>query len=149
MPYMMDFEVRARREEREAERETSRRRLAGTIVRQAQKFLRVREVPQGLVAGVERLGMEELERLSEDLLDFEGLRDLVRWLWLSEQRVRPELVGVVLEGLFGQLGEELRAPVAGLSVEQVEALSREVLDWSGGEALRDWLELQAETPGRI
>jgi hypothetical protein len=57
MPYMMDFEVRARQEEQEM----SRLRLTGTIVRQVQKLLRVREVPRALVAGVEMLGMEELE----------------------------------------------------------------------------------------
>ena len=67
---------------------------------------------------------------------------------VAEKGVRPELVWVVLEGLFGTLGEDVGAALAGLSVEQVEALSREVLSWSKVEALREWLGRGGEQPGQ-
>lgn len=44
--------------------------------------------------------------------------------------------------MFGELDETLKQQVRGLSVEQMEALAEELLDFSTVEELETWLEQQ-------
>jgi predicted transposase YdaD len=51
---------------------------AGVVLRQLHR--RLGDLPQALIAHIEALRIEDLERLAEDLLDFAAVADLERWL---------------------------------------------------------------------
>lgn len=107
---------------------------------------RMGELPSEKRAQISELSVAQLEDLGEALLDFEGVADLEDWLGQLRQ-MREQ----VLQRLSRQLGQEAEqwelgvlTQVQGLSLSQLEALTKALTEFTGIEDLVDWLRAQAE-----
>jgi len=81
----------------------------------------------------------QLEALSEALLDFTSIDDLIYWFDRHEKR---GLISIILRQLHrkvGELEEEVEAQVRELEVAQLEELSEALLDFEEVGDLTDWL----------
>ena len=91
---------------------------------------------------IELLSLEQLEALSEVLLDFSSLTELTRWLQGLQEGLQEgrSLILRQLTRKFGQLSPQICDQIELLSLEQLEALSEVLLDFSSLADLTRWLQ---------
>jgi predicted transposase YdaD len=97
------------------------------------------ELDAELEARIRNLLASQLDVLSEALLDFASVEDLIHWLDSQEKR---GLISIILRQLHrkvGELEEEVKAQVRELEVAQLEELSEALLDFEHMGDLTDWL----------
>jgi hypothetical protein len=85
------------------------------------------------------LSESQLEALSEALLDFTSVNDLIYWF---DRHEKHGLIAIILRQLqrkVGELESEVEAQVRELEVAQLEELSEVLLDFEQMGDLRDWL----------
>lgn len=90
-------------------------------------------------AKVRELSESQLEALSEALLDFTSINDLIYWF---DRHEKHGLISIILRQLQRKVGElepEVERQVRGLEVAQLEELSEALLDFEDVEDLTDWL----------
>lgn len=107
------------------------------VMRQLKR--KVGELNPEVEAKVRELPDSQLEALSEALLDFTSINDLIYWFDRHEKR---GLIAIILRQLKHQVGEldpEVKAQVRELEVAQLEELSEALLDFEDAENLTDWL----------
>jgi predicted transposase YdaD len=100
---------------------------------------RLGELDAELEARIRDLLASQLDVLSEALLDFATVEDLIHWLDSQEKR---GLISIILRQLHrkvGELEEEVEAQVRELEVAQLEELSEALLDFEHMGDLTDWL----------
>jgi hypothetical protein len=144
MPYTLGIERIVRAEALEEAHEKNRLRLARTAMRQLQRLLKLDAIPEAILPAVEQLSFDDLEQLSEDLLDFQALPDLLEWLWIVDDQPQPDAVLLVLTGSFGELDNNTQNQVAALSIPDLQSLAQAILSWSGPQNLQQWLVTQAD-----
>ncbi|MEB3280833.1 MAG: DUF4351 domain-containing protein [Lyngbya sp.] len=91
---------------------------------------------------IELLSLEQLEALSEVVLDFSSLTELTRWLQGLQEGLQEgrSLILRLLTRKFGQLDPEIHFQIESLSLEQLEALSEVLFDCSTLPELIGWLQ---------
>jgi predicted transposase YdaD len=100
---------------------------------------KIGELNPEVEAKVRELPDSQLEALSEALLDFTSIDDLIYWFDRHEKR---GLISIILRQLHrkvGELEEEVEAQVRELEVAQLEELSEALLDFEDVGDLTDWL----------
>ena len=81
----------------------------------------------------------QLDVLSEALLDFATVEDLIHWL---DSQGKRGLISIILRQLHRKVGvleEEVEAKVRELEVAQLEELSEALLDFENVGDLTNWL----------
>lgn len=107
------------------------------VMRQLKR--KVGELNPEIEAQARELPESQLEALSEALLDFTSVNDLVHWF---DRHQKHGLISIILRQLQRKVGElepEVEAKVRGLEVAQLEELSEALLDFEDVEDLTDWL----------
>ncbi len=102
-------------------------------------YRRLGELDAELEARIRNLLASQLDVLSEALLDFASVEDLIHWLDSQEKR---GLISIILRQLHrkvGELEEEVEAQVRELEVAQLEELSEALLDFEDVGDLTNWL----------
>jgi predicted transposase YdaD len=100
---------------------------------------KIGELNPEVEAQVRELPDSQLEALSEALLDFTSIDDLIYWFDRHEKR---GLISIILRQLHrkvGELDEEVEAQIRELEVAQLEELSEALLDFEDVGDLTDWL----------
>jgi hypothetical protein len=88
---------------------------------------------------VRELSESQLEALSESLLEFTSINDLVYWF---DRHEKHGLIAIILRQLqrkVGELDPEVETQVRELQVAQLEELSEALLDFEHMGDLTDWL----------
>ena len=91
---------------------------------------------------IELLSLEQLEALSEVVLDFSSLKELTRWLQGLHEGLQEgrSLILRLLTRKFGELDPEIHFKIESLSLEKLDALSEMLLDYSTLPELIGWLQ---------
>ena len=100
---------------------------------------RLGEFDAELEARIRNLLASQLDVLSEALLDFASVEDLIYWL---DSQGKRGLISIILRQLHykvGELQEKVEVQVRELEVAQLEELSEALLDFEGVGELTDWL----------
>ncbi|AFZ19652.1 hypothetical protein Mic7113_3944 [Allocoleopsis franciscana PCC 7113] len=100
---------------------------------------RLGELDAKLEARIGDLGVSQLDVLSEALLDFSTVEDLIYWLDSQDKRGLISIIWRQLKRKFGQLNPEVEAQVRGLELASLEELSEALLDFENVEDLKVWL----------
>jgi hypothetical protein len=88
---------------------------------------------------VRELSESQLEALSEALLDFTSIDDLIYWFSRHQKRGLISIIWRQLQRKVGELEPEVERQVRGLEVAQLEELSEALLDFEQMGDLTDWL----------
>jgi hypothetical protein len=107
------------------------------VMRQLKR--KVGELDSVVEAKVRDLPDSQLKALSEALLDFTNVNDLVYWLDSHDKRGLISIIWRQLKRKFGQLNPEVEAQVRGLEIAALEELSEALLDFEDVEDLTVWL----------
>jgi hypothetical protein len=134
----MDIERIALEQGREVEREANRLRQVQKTLRLLPKVLQVPSIPDPLTNAIQSLSLDAIDRLSEDLLDFHGLEDLVNWL-LSPELAEQDLLLPILTDRLGNFSTNLQAQIQALSPQQRQTLAQHLLTWNSLQDLQAWL----------
>ncbi|MBE9041752.1 DUF4351 domain-containing protein [Oscillatoriales cyanobacterium LEGE 11467] len=89
---------------------------------------------------VRDLSLEQLEVLSEALLDFESHADLEKWLFQAgfRQGLEQLLIGQI-KHRFGDLESPIDELIQQLPIDQLEQLGKAMFEFKNSENLMDWL----------
>lgn len=109
---------------------------------------KVGELNPEVEAKVRELPDSQLEALSEALLDFTSINDLIYWFDRHEKRGLISIILRQLQRKVGELDSSVEAKVRDLEVAQLEELSEALLDFSHMGDLTYWLRnLEDVGPG--
>jgi F0F1-type ATP synthase membrane subunit b/b' len=109
---------------------------------------KVGELNPEVEAKVRELSESQLEALSEALLEFTGINDLIYWFDRHEKHGLISIIWRQLQRKVGELDPEVERQVRELEVAQLEELSEALLDFEDIEDLTDWLRnLERGEPG--
>jgi len=100
---------------------------------------KVGELNPEIETKVRELSESQLEALSESLLEFTSINDLVYWF---DRHEKHGLIAIILRQLqrkVGELDPEVETQVRELQVAQLEELSEALLDFEHMGDLTDWL----------
>jgi hypothetical protein len=100
---------------------------------------KVGELNPEVEAKVRELPDSQLEALSEALLDFTSINNLVYWFDRHNDRGLISIILRQLQRKVGELEPEVEAQVRELEVAQLEELSEALLDFEQMGDLTDWL----------
>ena len=89
---------------------------------------------------VRDLSLEQLEVLSEALLDFESETDLEKWLFQAGFRQGLErLLISQIQYRFGNLDPSIEEQIQNLPIDQLEHLGKAIFEFESSDRLIDWL----------
>ena len=107
------------------------------VMRQLKR--KVGELNPEVEAKVRELSKSQLEALSEALLEFTGIDNLIYWFDRHEKHGLISIIWRQLQRKVGELEPEVERQVRGLEVAQLEELSEALLDFENVDDLRVWL----------
>ncbi|MDY6938276.1 MAG: DUF4351 domain-containing protein [Cyanobacteriota bacterium] len=109
-----------------------------TVLRQLKH--RFGSISPNLEKQVRDLSLEQLEGLSEALLDFENDADLEKWLFQTgfRQGLERLLIGQI-EHRFGRLEVPIEEQIQNLPIDQLEQLGKAMFEFENSDRLMDWL----------